>query len=290
MRAYTTTNITTTATTSHRPPPLPSPPPPPNSTTYITTCFLLSSSFHSLCRYVAAMTSLMDDIVGDVVTALKQSGLWDNTVFIWSSDNGAAIELDNGAKNAYPLKGGYYTDWEGGVRAPALVNGGVLPQKMRGQHLDGLIHISDWLPTFVVGLNGGNVSDPLSDAAGLPPVDGVNQWGYISGAVGTSPRTAVGFTPLPDVLVQAVPSRHFLPSREGANASRRGSTRLFVQNRAQDSKHSAIIVVINGSKIKIITGAVSQVCARPTCRVCVCVCVCVTWMRFLIICIKFVTN
>ena len=51
-------------------------------------------------RYVAAMTSLMDDVVGDVVAALRNSGLWVNTVFIWTSDNGAAIELDTGAKNA----------------------------------------------------------------------------------------------------------------------------------------------------------------------------------------------
>jgi arylsulfatase A-like enzyme len=66
------------------------------------------------------------------------------TVFIWTSDNGAAIELDTGAKNAYPLKGGYTTDWEGGVRAPALVNGGYLPNQQRGKMLDGLVHISDW--------------------------------------------------------------------------------------------------------------------------------------------------
>ena len=90
-------------------------------------------------RYVAAMTALMDDVVGDVVTALRESGLWDNTLFIWTSDNGAAIELDTGAKNAYPLKGGYTTDWEGGVRAPALVNGGFLPSRQRGKQLDGLM-------------------------------------------------------------------------------------------------------------------------------------------------------
>ena len=193
-------------------------------------------------RYVAAMTAMMDDIVGDVVIALKQSGLWENTLLIWSSDNGAAIELDNGAKNAYPLKGGYYTDWEGGVRAPAVVNGGILPQKMRGRHLDGLVHISDWLPTFVVGLAGGNTSDPLADADRLPPVDGVNQWPYISGDVDVSARTEVGFTPLPDTNVsnQTKPPH----SVDG--------------NRAEDSKHSAIIVMINGSKIKLITGAIAQ--------------------------------
>ena len=54
-------------------------------------------------QYVAAMTSLLDDIVGDVVAALHTAGLWENTLFVWSSDNGGAIELDTGMKNNYPL-------------------------------------------------------------------------------------------------------------------------------------------------------------------------------------------
>ena len=54
-------------------------------------------------QYVAAMTSLLDDIVGDVVAALRTAGLWENTLFVWSSDNGGAIELDTGMKNNYPL-------------------------------------------------------------------------------------------------------------------------------------------------------------------------------------------
>ena len=40
------------------------------------------------------------------------------------SDNGAAVELTTGMKNSYPLRGGYYTNWDGGVRANAFVNGG----------------------------------------------------------------------------------------------------------------------------------------------------------------------
>ena len=42
------------------------------------------------------MTAYLDDVVGDVVSALKRSGMWNNTVFVWSSDNGAAIELTTG--------------------------------------------------------------------------------------------------------------------------------------------------------------------------------------------------
>lgn len=63
-------------------------------------------------QYVAAMVHYLDDIVGNVVQALKDAGLWGNTLFVWSSDNGAAVELTTGMKNSYPLRGGYTTNWQ----------------------------------------------------------------------------------------------------------------------------------------------------------------------------------
>ena len=62
-------------------------------------------------QFVAAMVHYMDDVVGNVAQALKDAGLWNNTLFVWSSDNGAAVELNTGMKNSYPLRGGYYTNW-----------------------------------------------------------------------------------------------------------------------------------------------------------------------------------
>ena len=60
---------------------------------------------------VAAMVNYLDDIVGNVATALEDAGLWSNALMVWSSDNGAAVELTTGMKNSYPLRGGYYTNW-----------------------------------------------------------------------------------------------------------------------------------------------------------------------------------
>ena len=106
-------------------------------------------------RYVSAMVAYMDGVVGDVVDALKAAQLWEKTLLVWQSDNGAAIELTTGAKSAYPLRGGYYTNWEGGVRAPAFANGGFLlaalareeaagKRPTTGRAYDGLFHIADW--------------------------------------------------------------------------------------------------------------------------------------------------
>ena len=66
----------------------------------------------------------VDDILGELVSLLKQRGLWDNLLFVVSSDSGGPISV--GANN-YPLKGGKMTDWQGVVRVNAFVSGGYLP-------------------------------------------------------------------------------------------------------------------------------------------------------------------
>ena len=50
-----------------------------------------------------AMVKYLDNVVGNLTTALKQRGLWDNLLFITSSDDGGPIQE---AANNYPLKGG----------------------------------------------------------------------------------------------------------------------------------------------------------------------------------------
>ena len=70
-------------------------------------------------------------------------GMWADTLLIWSSDNGGAVHLGGGA-NSFPLRGGYYNNWEGGTRVSALVNGGFLPERMRGRKMEEPMHEADW--------------------------------------------------------------------------------------------------------------------------------------------------
>lgn len=58
---------------------------------------------------------------------------------------------------------------------------------MRGTKLDGYVHIADWYGT-VARLMG---VDPTDDVPGLPPVDSIDMWPYITGQVSESPRTEV---------------------------------------------------------------------------------------------------
>ena len=135
----------------------------------------------------AAMVKYLDDVVGNLTAALKQRGMRDNLLFITSSDNGGPIQQ---AANNYPLKGGKYSKFQGGIRVNAFVSGGYLPDKMRGQKTDGYIHLADWYATLC-GLAGVDPTDKAAAKAKLPPIDSLDVWPLISGQNSTSPRTDI---------------------------------------------------------------------------------------------------
>lgn len=65
-------------------------------------------------RKFAAMLSKVDDSVGSVVEALKKKSMLEDSVIIFSSDNGGpANGFDGNAASNYPLRGVKATPWEG---------------------------------------------------------------------------------------------------------------------------------------------------------------------------------
>ena len=143
-------------------------------------------------RVYHAMVNYLDDVVGELVQALKSKGLWDNLLFLASSDNGGPINTGKGANN-FPLKGGKHTNWQGGVRVNAFASGGFLPDKMRGSKTEGYIHIADWYATLCA-LAGVDAEDEAAKKANLPPIDSINMWPLISGQNSTSPRVDIPLT------------------------------------------------------------------------------------------------
>jgi len=69
----------------------------------------------------AAMVEHMDDAVGQIVNALKANGLYENTIIVFTSDNGGLIGQRNKVTSNYPLKNGKGHMYEGAVRVPAII-------------------------------------------------------------------------------------------------------------------------------------------------------------------------
>ena len=121
-------------------------------------------------RLYAAMVLYMDEAVGELVDAFRSRGMWENTLTVFMSDNGGPI-YEPGAANNFPLRGGKYSDFQGGVNANAFLSGGWLPEARRGSEYGGVVHIADWY-SILCGLAGVDATDIAAAAAGLPAVDG----------------------------------------------------------------------------------------------------------------------
>eukprot|EP00038_Savillea_parva_P008510 m.177434 g.177434 ORF g.177434 m.177434 type:complete len:563 (+) comp14347_c0_seq1:1-1689(+) len=126
----------------------------------------------------------VDTKVGEIMTQLKSvPSQYNNTVIIFSSDNGAPPASDDVnhqvgqnpgwiARN-YPFRGHKALIWEGGTRVAGFVHSPLLPKSVQGTVSNALMHVTDWLPT-IVNLAKGSTSRNLA-------LDGKDQWASITG-------------------------------------------------------------------------------------------------------------
>ena len=117
-------------------------------------------------RVFAAMVSCMDEAVGNVTRALRKRGLWEDTVLIFSSDNGGQVTAGG---NNWPLRGWKASLWEGGIRGVGFANSDLI--RKPGRIYKGLRHVSDWFPTLA------HLAEVSVEET---PLDGVSQWASIS--------------------------------------------------------------------------------------------------------------
>ncbi|MDX1927810.1 MAG: sulfatase [Pirellulaceae bacterium] len=128
----------------------------------------------------ADVVAEIDWSVGKVVAALRQHGLDQRTLVLFTSDNGPWLSYGDHAGSAKPLREGKGTTWEGGQREPTIAYWpGQIPA---GTVCDEVAGTIDVLPT-------------LAHLAGaeLPKkkIDGANAWPILSGVEGaTSPHEA----------------------------------------------------------------------------------------------------
>jgi arylsulfatase len=119
----------------------------------------------------------IDWSVGEVLAALDRQGLADNTLVIFTSDNGPWLNFGNHAGSTGPLREGKGTAFEGGVRVPAIIRwpGRIEPGSVNGR----MASTIDILPTLAA-ITGA----PLPEL----PIDGVDIVPLLEGDESTNPR------------------------------------------------------------------------------------------------------
>jgi arylsulfatase A-like enzyme len=96
----------------------------------------------------AAMVEHTDDAVGKIISKLKEKGLYDNTIILFSSDNGGLIgKSRNPVTNNAPLRTGKGDIYEGGVRIPTIIY--TPKHKNGGKKVDAPIISMDYYPTLM---------------------------------------------------------------------------------------------------------------------------------------------
>ncbi|MEO0514976.1 MAG: sulfatase, partial [Planctomycetota bacterium] len=119
---------------------------------------------------MGAMIETMDDNLGRVLDQLEASGVVDQTVVVFYSDNGGNMydRVDGllPTSNA-PLRGGKAMSYEGGVRVPLIVRWpGVTKAGVASEEL---VTSPDFFPTFAEGLNLDAPADSVTDGVNLLP-------------------------------------------------------------------------------------------------------------------------
>jgi arylsulfatase B len=119
-------------------------------------------------RILAGMIAGLDRGVGRVLDAVAESGVHDNTLVLFFSDNGGVAGIGSNK----PLRGDKATVFEGGTRVPAAIRWPAVLEG-GGRKVESPIGVIDVLPTLmsVAGV----------DDHGGKPLDGLNVWPLIAG-------------------------------------------------------------------------------------------------------------
>lgn len=137
-------------------------------------------------REYAMSVSTLDEKIGEVLAALDENGLRDNTIVLFASDNGYSDNDRNfgGGGSSGPYRGCKVQMWEGGIRMPCIVSwpGHIPRDEVRDQLATGL----DWMPTIAhycgvplpkEKLDGVDLT-PIIDSAKAPAAHEVVHWMY----------------------------------------------------------------------------------------------------------------
>ena len=130
----------------------------------------------------AGMLTAADEGIANVTKALKEKGLWNNTLVVFTTDNGGpTITCAVQGSSNYPRRGGKCSVWEGGTTGDGFISGPGLSTVAGiagNRSMRHIFHVVDWLPT-------------LAELVGVKPqgkqLDGVSQLEGLRGNITSAP-------------------------------------------------------------------------------------------------------
>ena len=132
-----------------------------------------------------------DELVGKLLDKLDKLGIADDTIVMYSTDNGPHYNTWPDA-GITPFRSEKNTNWEGGWRVPAFVR---WPGKIKaGSVLNGIVSHQDWLPTLLAAAGEPGIKEKLLKGHKVGKktfkvhIDGYNMLPYLTGKAKESPR------------------------------------------------------------------------------------------------------
>ena len=132
-----------------------------------------------------------DDVVGDLLDALDDMDLAQDTIVIYSTDNGPHMNTWPDA-GMTPFRNEKNSNWEGAYRVPAMVR---WPARIEaGRVLNGIVSHNDWFVTLLAAAGMPDIAERLREETELAGtsyrvhLDGHDLLPYLTGETGDSPR------------------------------------------------------------------------------------------------------
>ena len=133
----------------------------------------------------AGMVANMDWNIGRLIRQLKEKGLLDNTLIIFTSDNGGLSTAEGSPTSNLPLRGGKGWLYEGGIRVPFIIH---WPNRIRDGMVSGIpVTTTDLFPTLA------QVMDPAYRKA--PGLDGVDLFRLLATEDSAHARSMIWYYP-----------------------------------------------------------------------------------------------
>ena len=130
--------------------------------------------------YADVITEI-DYSVGRILDKIEESGLTENTIVVFTSDNGPWLSYGDHSGSSGIYREGKGTTWEGGVRVPSIIK---FPYGLKPSIIDEPVMAIDWMPTFA------NITrSKLSQNK----IDGKDIWPLLSGEVNRTPHKELYF-------------------------------------------------------------------------------------------------